>query len=288
MENTPKRHSLYHGPLDGNDNIESQAHPLIVNCAGIVENASGLRPSRPCGRDDYYILLMVRGELRVELPGGIRFLRPGDLICYHPRTPYRYTSEGMIQYYWIHFTGSDAPDLVRECGLTNHKILHTDHPDRLIAGFERIFRDFVTQDPLLLRFSAMHLTQLCLDLARLSGTAGPPEDCDDRIDRVIARIHRCYHQELSIASLAGDEFLSEGRLRELFHRRTGMSPHAYLTALRIQTARQLLETTDITASEAGAAVGYTDPLYFSRIFKKTVGIPPSRYRSLVRTKTDTD
>ena len=52
----------------------------------------------------------------------------------------------------------------------------------------------------------------------------------------------------------------------------------YLTSVRIRRARELLETTDYTVSEIGALVGYDNPLYFSRIFKKQTGVSPAGYR----------
>lgn len=51
-----------------------------------------------------------------------------------------------------------------------------------------------------------------------------------------------------------------------------MPPLQYLTSVRIRRARELLETTDYTVSEIGHWVGYDNPLYFSRIFKKQTGV----------------
>ncbi len=58
----------------------------------------------------------------------------------------------------------------------------------------------------------------------------------------------------------------------------GMPPMQYITSVRLNRARMLLESTDYPIQEIGAMVGYDNPLYFSRIFKKQMGEPPSRYR----------
>lgn len=52
----------------------------------------------------------------------------------------------------------------------------------------------------------------------------------------------------------------------------------YITSTRIARAQGLLESTDYNISEIASIVGYENPLYFSRIFKKLVGVSPRKYR----------
>ena len=57
-----------------------------------------------------------------------------------------------------------------------------------------------------------------------------------------------------------------------------MTPMQYITAIRINTARELLKNTDYSIQEVSALSGYDNPLYFSRIFRRHTGYSPSRYR----------
>ena len=57
-----------------------------------------------------------------------------------------------------------------------------------------------------------------------------------------------------------------------------MTPLQYILSLRISNAQSLLETTKYNVTEIASIVGYENPLYFSRIFKKQVGLSPSEYR----------
>ena len=57
-----------------------------------------------------------------------------------------------------------------------------------------------------------------------------------------------------------------------------MTPMQYILSIRIANAQNLLETTGYTISEIAAIVGYDNPLYFSRIFKKQKGLSPKEYR----------
>lgn len=68
------------------------------------------------------------------------------------------------------------------------------------------------------------------------------------------------------------------RLTYLFEKQHGLSPIQFLTELRIKHAKELLRTTNIPVGEVGEAVGYADPFYFSRVFKKNAQCTPSMYR----------
>ena len=54
----------------------------------------------------------------------------------------------------------------------------------------------------------------------------------------------------------------------------------YLTKIRVEKAKELLTTTEYSMKEICAMVGYADPNYFSRSFKKNVGVTPTEYKQL--------
>jgi transcriptional regulator GlxA family with amidase domain len=63
-----------------------------------------------------------------------------------------------------------------------------------------------------------------------------------------------------------------------FRAATGFAPIDYVQALRIEEAKQMLETDEISNDEVGASVGYVDPASFRRVFKRGVGLSPAAYR----------
>lgn len=67
-------------------------------------------------------------------------------------------------------------------------------------------------------------------------------------------------------------------LRRLFTRETGATPHNYLTQLRLDKAKRLLSQKDCTVAEVAFRSGFYDPLYFSRIFRRTTGVVPSMWK----------
>jgi transcriptional regulator GlxA family with amidase domain len=72
--------------------------------------------------------------------------------------------------------------------------------------------------------------------------------------------------------------LAERSFKRRFHEATGMSPLAYVHALRLEEAKQMLESTDEPIEIIALEVGYEDAGFFSRLFKRTVNLTPAQYR----------
>lgn len=83
----------------------------------------------------------------------------------------------------------------------------------------------------------------------------------------------------SLATLAARVHLSTEHLRRLCTKELGRSPMHHVTALRMQAAQRLLETTDDKLETIAPLVGYEGALVFSRAFKRSVGLSPTEYRS---------
>jgi two-component system, response regulator YesN len=88
-------------------------------------------------------------------------------------------------------------------------------------------------------------------------------------------------EELSVENLCSFLHVSPAYFSTVFKRETSMSFVAYLTEVRLQEAVNLLNTTDDKTYIIAAKVGYTEPNYFSYVFKKKFGVSPSKYRNNV-------
>lgn len=98
------------------------------------------------------------------------------------------------------------------------------------------------------------------------------------IRRVQQYINDHYMEDLTLTALAAQFHTSEYYLSHLFRRITSYTPMNYIMRRRIGEAQTLLIYTNQELVLIASQVGYTDSNYFSRIFKKIVGLPPSRYR----------
>jgi transcriptional regulator GlxA family with amidase domain len=82
----------------------------------------------------------------------------------------------------------------------------------------------------------------------------------------------------SIASMQSRSGLPERSFQRRFRAATGLSPLDYVHALRIEEAKQMLETTDMAADAVADEVGYEDPAFFRRLFRRHVALTPAAYR----------
>ncbi len=110
------------------------------------------------------------------------------------------------------------------------------------------------------------------------------ERYDDIVEQAKHYISENYGKDLSLDELSRSMDLSPYYFSKLFKEKTGENFVEYLTAVRIDRAKELLRDPDRSMKEICAEVGYADPNYFSRIFKKVVGVPPTEYRETARAK----
>ena len=133
------------------------------------------------------------------------------------------------------------------------------------------------------------LRRLCETLltdARREDEAASPEEEGDIISQVSRYMDEHYSDpEISMAAIAESFDLSTTRLSLSFKEKTGMTPLEYLTLLRCEHAKSLLEQTDLSIRDIGIRVGYYDSGSFIRRFKQITGTTPLQYR---REKTAPD
>jgi len=110
------------------------------------------------------------------------------------------------------------------------------------------------------------------------------EQSSDCIERAIRYFNEHFAETLSIPDTARHFGYSEGYFQRIFKQRTGLTPVAYLTAVRCRHAAHLLEETNWSIARIAEMSGYDDQLYFSRIFRKIHGQCPMELRKIIRTR----
>jgi two-component system response regulator YesN len=98
------------------------------------------------------------------------------------------------------------------------------------------------------------------------------------IDKAKAYIDKQYHKDISLDEVSKEVDISPYYFSKLFKEETGENFIEYLTNMRIKRAKELLNDTDMSMKEICCRIGYSDPNYFSRIFKKNLGVTPTEYK----------
>lgn len=264
----------------GGCNLRDLSRPLVVNCSGVCVFDRPFRSQQQHGRHDFYLMYLVCGALDAWTGTTAHSLQAGDVIFYPPETYYAYQLAGTekMAYLWVHFTGSDAENLLTGHGLEMARVYHIGHAAELSEAIEGIHRLFITRPAFFLEEAAARLNVLLLHIAR---SVRPPESAfsTDRFQASLNYLNRHYTQAIRLETLAEMEYLSASRYSALFRQIIGCSPQQYLLELRLKNARELLHSTDLSIAEVARSVGYEDALYFSRLFRRHTGQPPSAYRA---------
>lgn len=194
---------------------------------------------------------------------------PGLIVCQPPHIPHEEVSpEGYCN---IHFSVRTMDNLGMEVPVFRdtpqqdilpilmqlHKEFHLRRPNwtNITEGLLNVFRQFIL---------ALHEER------------GHSRMVDDFIHTLILNISNHAFQpgrEIQKLPISSDHF------RKLFKAHTGITPVTYLTHLRIQYAVSLLRNKSLTVKEVAWMTGFSDPYYFSRIFKKVMGESPDNWRN---------
>ena len=148
-----------------------------------------------------------------------------------------------------------------------------------IANFEKIAEALLCGGDLESRNNSFleAAAKLLLSFAE-STSADNGKESNKYVDMAKRYIETNYHLPIKVEEIAIAIGADRKYLRNLFFTYMGMSTKDYLMQVRIQKAKELLESGEYTVGEVSEAVGYTDALGFSKIFKKYVGVSPSELR----------
>lgn len=157
-----------------------------------------------------------------------------------------------------------------------------------LRALDYLLKPYGEQELILSVEEALHLyenTGAAPDAMLLSGEAPVPPEEDHAALRlgqiredIEAYIRDNYSAELSMQSVAKAMNYSEAYFCKLFKQCFKVNFSAYLNEYRIRRARELLQTTRLSVREVSRECGYGDSNYFTRVFKRIVGVTPSEYR----------
>jgi len=99
------------------------------------------------------------------------------------------------------------------------------------------------------------------------------------IEEAVAYINGHYMNPLTLGELAELHAMSTKRFSYFFHKYTGFRPIDYVVHYRMERAIDLLKSGNFPIRDIAVSVGYINPLYFSRLFKKKFGVSPSAYNA---------
>ena len=222
-----------------------------------------------------YGAAVVNGVEHRVFPGCCYFLMPGDTVIH------KADNVNPRQGYWCAIDGMQINGVLNRAGITSENPFAPSGVfDEICDILKEIYRSFGEKDP-----GADFRRTACVYkiLGALSRDVAYA-DSDARIQRAIGFMETSYPFNVSVEAIADAAGFERSYFSTLFKAKTGISPHAYLTSLRIRKAISLMSESELSNPEIAEAVGL-DPQNFSRIFKRVVGSSPLAYKHSLAKKT---
>lgn len=269
--------------------IKDKSKPLIVTSCGTYRlyTHPKLPTWRPRGRLDYQLVYIASGKAHFHFDGKEEIITAGHMVLYRPKEPqkYEYYAEEQTEAYWVHFTGGNVKNIMRSYGIPDDRkvfycgsgLEYQQHFRMMIQELQLCRMDY--QEML-----EIHLRQIFIMLHRYITASAKVENSAiaEEIDESMLYFTEHYNHNISIEKYAASRHMSTSWFIRNFKQYTGFTPMQYILSIRISNAERLLETTEYNLTEIASIIGYDNPLYFSRIFKKQKGLSPSEYRKNIQ------
>ena len=258
--------------------FEDNTTDFVINCCGyqhfLTKDFSRLRPN---GRLDFQLIYISIGCGYFKLNHQWIKREKGDIQIFLPgeRQEYTYYAKDTPEVFWIHFTGKNCKKLLEEYDI------HSCHIGENIL-FKTLFQEIILELQLkkygFEAYIASNFIKLLISFNRTLLNEKYSAHTNFALDRLILELNQHYQDFWSIEKMAEYCNLSQDYLSHLFKKEYHITPMKYLSQIRINKAKDFLAYENLPISEVSYLVGYSDPLYFSRTFKKSEQVSPQQYR----------
>lgn len=235
---------------------------------------------------DYMMIIYCTDGMGWYKIGGRTFkVHANEYIIIPKDTPYAFGADEQNPWtiYWIHFKGHLCQRF--QPAFPNPQPVIPGEQSRIqdrLRFFEEIYQTFsmaYTREYML--YSSLCLYSflasfICLEQYRSALTRGNGKTTFS--SRVIHYMQENVQHNLTLAELSRYFKYSPSHFSMLFQHETGVSPICYFLRLKIQRACQYIELTNLKLTEISTLLGFEDPAYFSRLFRKVMNVSPSEYK----------
>lgn len=218
---------------------------------------------------NYYVYLVFKGCGKLKINGKEYDIEKGSLFFTFPEQSYEIKGDDNLTYLYISFNGQGVRELLSEFCIDGNNF----H----FRGFEHLFEFWMDSIRRINKVNATALTESVF-MYTLSFINNTDTKTSDKFESILEYIDsNCSDCNISLKKVADIFFYSEKYLSSLFAKKMNIRFTEYLNEKRIKKAMRLIEGNDKIISEIAAKCGFSDPFYFSKVFKKITGITPTAY-----------
>ena len=238
-------------------------------------------------KSDYHMYFVAHNTLQVKDNDKVYNLTGPELLIYQPQGKQEILSPKHSNYVHCIFSGNCVKQILEELEMKTDTVYHI--PPSYESGESYLFYNkqinyVINEKNKEKKYSQTSAACMLIEFLALFLRNCTTDKSDDpslkQIEPAISHILSNIESELDIDALIELTHLSKSRFYALFKHYTGTSPLRFLTNYRLTAAADYMIIHNLKVREASEKLGFTDPLYFSRLFKKEFGISPRDYIKL--------
>ena len=212
----------------------------------------------------------------------------GFLICPNVVTFYQADEENPWTYLWIGIDGEKVETYLKAAGLNNDTLIFKYNDGDLLKEYilEMLKHNTSSSSDSLKIEGLLYMFFSELAKQNKSDPIHKNDINNNYINKAIEFIQNNYHNPIKVTDIADYICLNRSYLTSIFQSNLNMSPQKFLMKFRITKAAELLYNTDLPISNIAYSCGYSDPLAFSKTFKKIKGVSPKEYRNTKKETTE--
>ncbi len=266
--------------------IRRQTNDLYLTHCGI-QVCPPLHSWGPDSRSEYHMHFILDGEGFLEIYGNTYHLQRGQIFILPPDVLVHYYADATNPWYyaWVGFHGVKVTTYLEQAGFLEGQFLrNTIIPPE---NFSSIIHEMLEANKLtvvneLTRVG--YLYQLISLLIESNNDALPQKynhydySIDTYVEHALQYIQFNYNTNIQINDLVNYIGINRSYLSYVFKKKLQMSPKEYLIHFRMEKAKELLSSDSSPIQDIARKVGYQDPLTFSKMFHRIVGVSPTQYR----------
>ncbi|WP_215223928.1 AraC family transcriptional regulator [Echinicola shivajiensis] len=230
--------------------------------------------------DGCYLIYIPTGNGELETKNIKRKILPGDIMKIYPNEWHRYRPDKEVGWeeYWIGFKGDALEKYLLSSLFPNNtsEVANIGHHDEVIYLFNQALTLATKNTSGFTKILTGIVFQLVAYIEHPGYQALPGKKEDYICEEVISLIRQHFRKGIDFQHLAGNYGISYSHFRRLFREKVGLAPQQFLINERINYAKRLLSTTNLTVEEISEKCGFQSVFYFSKLFKKKAGYSPKK------------
>lgn len=273
-----------------NSEYKKSFHLKFQETAGLAVYNTGEQqcpPNYSCGPAvwNYYLLhFVVSGKGTFTSMGKTFDIKAGDAFLISPSEIFEYTadSDDPWKYCWVAFQGADAKRLTSLTSLSpeNPVISYSNEDGEIIHNNITDIYSGVGSSAQNEVYMVGHLYLLLSNMIGMAKVNGSSQTAGRQYLKLgLKYIQNNYNRKIAVEDIAAYANISPSHLYRIFIQEQGISPNRYLTEYRVNEACGLIRQGCYSMGEVANSVGFEDPLYFSRVFKKIKMVSPTNYQT---------